>query len=238
MGNLFYHFFKLNQMADKPTLGYWKIRGLATNLRVQLAYQGVEYEMVEYEQGDGPEFSRQPWLDVKPNLGMDFPNLPYFHHGDLKISETMAIHKYIADAWKPEVLGKTAADKAHANMLAGVSTDLKMGTTMPCYTTGDKAQIQSAIDAKLPAIVNFLGGKQFLVGDYVTYIDFYFWELLNTLKFYTDGGVFTTFPTLQAYHNNVAGLPGVKEYLADPNCIEHKYTFNNKVAKINNNPNA
>ena len=33
----------------KPVLGYWKIRGLAANLRYQLAYQGIDYDMVEYE---------------------------------------------------------------------------------------------------------------------------------------------------------------------------------------------
>merc|ERR1711998_234828 len=145
----------------------------------------------------------------------------------------MAIHKYVADQWKPEVLGKTAAEKAQANMLAGVIHDLMMGTTMPCYTTGDKSAIQTCIDEKLPPIVKFLGDKKFLAGDYPVYIDFYFWELLNTLKFYTDGAVFTTHPTLQAYHASVAGLPGVKEYLADPNHIDKNYTFNNKVAKIN-----
>ena len=34
---------------DKPILGYWKIRGLASQIRYQLAYLGIEYEMVEYE---------------------------------------------------------------------------------------------------------------------------------------------------------------------------------------------
>ena len=32
-----------------PILGYWKIRGLGANIRYQLAYLGVEYELVEYE---------------------------------------------------------------------------------------------------------------------------------------------------------------------------------------------
>ena len=36
-------------MDSKPTLGYWKIRGLATALRLQMAYEGVQYDMVEYE---------------------------------------------------------------------------------------------------------------------------------------------------------------------------------------------
>ena len=94
--------------ATKPTLGYWKIRGLCANLRYQLAYCGVEYNMVEYEQTDGPEFSFEPWLKHKFNLGLDFPNLPYFVDGDFSMTETIPMHKYIADKWKPELLGKDA----------------------------------------------------------------------------------------------------------------------------------
>ena len=51
--------------GGKPKLGYWKIRGLASNLRYQLAYQGVDYELVEYECGDAPDFDRSCWFDVK-----------------------------------------------------------------------------------------------------------------------------------------------------------------------------
>jgi len=39
--------------------------------------------MVEYECGNGPDFSRAPWLDVKQNLGLDFPNLPYWMDKDV-----------------------------------------------------------------------------------------------------------------------------------------------------------
>ena len=34
----------------------------------------------------------------------------------------------------------------------------------------------------------------------------------------------------------MAQLPGLKEYLEDPNCLEKSRTFNNKCAKINNIP--
>jgi len=67
--------------------------------------------MVEYEVGDGPEFSTQVWTNIKPTLGMAFPNLPYFWDGDLKMSETAAIHKYVADKWNPELLGKDPIQK-------------------------------------------------------------------------------------------------------------------------------
>ena len=44
-----------------------------------------------------PSFSKACWFDVKEKLGFDFPNLPYFIHGKHKMTESMAIHKYIAD---------------------------------------------------------------------------------------------------------------------------------------------
>ena len=52
-------------MDEKPKLGYWNIRGLAQPARYILAYSGVDYENILYEQGEGPEYSRSVWLDVK-----------------------------------------------------------------------------------------------------------------------------------------------------------------------------
>ena len=63
--------------------------------------------MKEYEMDGPPDFSKACWFDVKFTLGMDFPNLPYFIDGDLKLSETAAIHRYIADKWDPKLLGTT-----------------------------------------------------------------------------------------------------------------------------------
>ena len=45
------------------------------------------------------------WFDVKYNLGMEFPNLPYLFDGDLKISETLAIIRYLANKYDKSLLG-------------------------------------------------------------------------------------------------------------------------------------
>lgn len=91
------------------TFGYWKIRGLSSNIRYQLAYSGVkDYNMVEYELGDAPGFDSSSWFGVKPTLGFDFPNLPYIIDGEYKLTETFAIHKYLADKYKPALLGNGA----------------------------------------------------------------------------------------------------------------------------------
>ena len=216
------------------TLGYWKIRGLASALRYQLAYSGVnDYEMVEYEQGDGPEFSRQTWLDVKPTLGLAFPNLPYLIDGDHSMTETLAIHKYLADKYKPELLGGDAGQRGHVQMLAGILFELKFAITPPCYGSGNKDEMNAEATKRIPALIAFRGDHKFFF-DSPTWIDFQFYETIQLLAF-VNPNFFTEFPSLQGYVDNVRALPGLAEYLADPNHREATYLFNNKVAKINNN---
>ena len=78
-------------MSTKPTLAYWNIRGLAQPIRLVLVYAGVDFVDKRYESSE-----RAVWLSDKPNLGLDFPNIPYYIDGDLKISQSMAILKYLA----------------------------------------------------------------------------------------------------------------------------------------------
>jgi glutathione S-transferase len=66
------------------------------------------------------------WFGVKNEVGMAFPNLPYFCDTDgFKLSECMAIHMYIADKWNPELLGRNTEEKAEVDMLQGVIKDIK-----------------------------------------------------------------------------------------------------------------
>ena len=189
--------------------------------------------MIEYEMGDGPEFSQETWLSQKFNLGLDFPNLPYFIDGDFKLTESFAIHKYIADKWKPELLGTDAQQRANVNMLANVILELKTGITLPCYK-GDKEPIMNTIATKVPPVVNFLGDSTFLTGSSPTWMDFYFYSQVEKMVFLTEGQVLKDYPSLEKYQKSVSSLPGLKEYLEDPQCLEKSRLINNKHAVINN----
>ena len=57
------------------------------------------------------------------------------------MTETVAIQKYLADKYKPELLGTTAEERAHVNMLSGVIDALKESITGHIYRTGDKEGI-------------------------------------------------------------------------------------------------
>ena len=73
-------------MSTKVTLAYWHARGLAQPIRLMLAYVGVKFEDKLYESSE-----RDVWLSDKPNLGLDFPNIPYYIAGDVKMSHFWAI---------------------------------------------------------------------------------------------------------------------------------------------------
>ena len=121
-------------------------------------------------------------------------------------------------------------------MLWGVLYDTRASLMWPCYYgEGEKAweECRNIIRDKAPGIVKFMKGK-FAVGDEPTAVDFVLVELVELLAFLTAGELFNDHPTLVQYHKNVTGLPGLKEYLASPDCRENSYTFSNNLAVINN----
>jgi glutathione S-transferase len=165
---------------------------------------------------------------------MDFPNLPYFFDGDFKMTETMPIHKYIAEKYKPELLGKDAQHKASVNMLANVIFAFKMKLLTPCYMNGDQQECLNGLKEDLPAILEYKlnQGSKFIAGDEPVWLDFLFLEMVYLMN-WLQPTLLTDYPSLATYKETMCNLPGLKEYIADPNCIENNYTFNNKVAKIN-----
>ena len=102
---------------EKPTLGYWAIRGLASQIRYQMVYLGVDYAEDFYEQGDAPDFDRSCWLEKKDTIGLRFPNLPYFIDGETRLTDTGAIMKFIANKYGPELLGNSPAQIGQVEMV-------------------------------------------------------------------------------------------------------------------------
>jgi glutathione S-transferase len=60
---------------------------------------------------------------VKHTLGLDFPNLPYFIDGDLKLTQSDAILLHVAK--QARLMGATDEARALALMLLGVAADLR-----------------------------------------------------------------------------------------------------------------
>lgn len=86
-------------------------------------YAGLDWEDKFYvcTEADAPvPFDKSCWFDVKFDLGLAFPNLPYMEDGDFKLCQSQAILRYVARK-KPELnlLGKydcsVAASHMHIN---------------------------------------------------------------------------------------------------------------------------
>jgi glutathione S-transferase len=218
--------------ADKPTLGYWKIRGLAAPIRYVFEYAKVPYNEVYYEVTDAPELSMKEWTDVKFTLGLDFPNLPYLIDKDVNVTESSAVLRYVVNRYAPDLNGKTPADKARVDMLFAMISEIKTQASTACYTGNDRAAITKNATDKLAPVVKYLEGKKFIVGDYLTFVDLYFAETLDLLRFISEEKIYETYPVLKEYFERVCEVPSLKEFLESDRFMER--TFNNKFAQINN----
>jgi len=140
-----------------------------------------------YEVGDGPDFDRSSWTNVKDTLGLDFPNLPYLIDGNCKLTETKAIMKYVAKKYKPDLLGNSAAELGRIEMLAPFVDELKQKSTHACYVHGDASQIIEECRPLLAKLMGCKGSSQWLAGNNLSWLDFYFAELLDLLDKISEG---------------------------------------------------
>lgn len=103
-------------------------------------------------------------------------------------------------------------------MLAGVLSTMKEIATKPCYISDDKAALAANVLENFKKIVEYCemnGGSKFLVGNYVTYVDFIFFELCNLVEFITDGRLINENPVIQRYCQNFMMLPKILVYVAE-----------------------
>ena len=91
------------------TFAYFPVRGGPRGMvaRYLLAYCNVPYNFKEYAP------MSQEWKDDKANDELAFWNLPHIIDGKTKITESVAVHQYIAMKGRPDVMGKTPQDKAN-----------------------------------------------------------------------------------------------------------------------------
>uniref|UniRef100_A0A2R5LBF4 glutathione transferase n=1 Tax=Ornithodoros turicata TaxID=34597 RepID=A0A2R5LBF4_9ACAR len=195
-----------------PVLGYWDIRGLAEAIRYLLAYAGVEYQDKRYGFGSAPNWTCEEWLAEKYNLGLDFPNLPYYVDDDVKLTQSLAILKYLGR--KHGLAPETPEEQRRVDVAEMQAFDLIMSNLRLCYDPAyndEKRKVfLEAFQEKADQFSRFLDGHAFIAGDRVTYADFLLYEALEGIRA-MDPGVLKNHPVLQRYTERVAA--GFQEYL-------------------------
>ncbi|XP_075551165.1 glutathione S-transferase Mu 2-like [Dermacentor variabilis] len=198
-------------------LGYWDIRGLAQSIRYLLAYADVTYEDKRYSYGSDSEPSRDEWLAVKYQLGLDFPNLPYLIDGDVRMTQSQAILKYLGR--KHGLVPKDEQTLRRVEVLQHEAFDILWDTARlsydPDYTDDKRRQFLADVADRLHQLEVYLAKHgPYGAGKNVTYVDFMVYESLQVVKILGPTTFSKGYSALEEYCDRIAALPGIKEYLA------------------------
>ncbi|KAF8777975.1 glutathione S-transferase class-mu 26 kDa isozyme 47-like [Argiope bruennichi] len=200
----------------KPILAYWDLRGRVEPIRYLLHYKKVDFEDKKYPLG-GPGF--QTWQKEKFSLGLDFPNLPYYIEGDIKLTQTIAIMRYLGH--KHGLDGKTDEEKRRILVAEQQSIDFRdkfksfvMGNE---YETIGKEEFLKSVQPMFQQWEKFLGGRKFLAGDDMTYVDFLLYEAMDFYRLFHNI-ILDDYPLLKSYFNRIKNLPEMQAYMKSPSC--------------------
>ncbi|XP_044143261.1 glutathione S-transferase Mu 4-like [Bufo gargarizans] len=209
-------------------LGYWDIRGLAHAIRLLLEYTGTPYEEKHYVEGDAPDYDKSQWLDEKEKLGLDFPNLPYLLDGDVKLTQSNTILRYIAG--KHGLCGNTEKEKIIVSLIENEVVDFHMRLFYIAYSP-DFEQLKGPYLENLPTVLErysrFLGERHWFAGDKITFADFLMYDVLDK-HIMLDPTCLQKFNNLQEFHSRFEALPAIAAYMKTPRFI--KTRINNRMA--------
>jgi glutathione S-transferase len=195
-------------------LYYFNFRGRGELIRLMLAQAGVQYEDFRFE--------LDKWPAIKPT--MPFLQVPVLEVDGVKISQTAAIGRYLAD--KFNMNGKTELDRARIHMIVECITDT-LGTTLRSYKFAKddaerkevmRAYTEETLPPQLTALQKMLvenkGGDGFFVGDEPSWADVRFYHMYDTFRTMKVESILEKYPKLNALMQRVANLPRIKEWLA------------------------
>lgn len=211
-------------MAPKITVGYYDARGRAESIRLTLKYAGVDFEDKRYT-FDMANRLASDWFKVKPTLGLDFPNVPYLMDGDVKLTQTLAILRYLGRKYHLD--GTNETERNRIAMLEQQVVDLINDLAQILFhkkdtaTPEDKAAFVKQLETdKLSALDKFLGTAKWSSGsdDHLSYVDFWLYEYLHAVDL-SDiaGGVVQKFAHLKGFLARVEALPQLAAYLKELN---------------------
>lgn len=193
-------------MDSQVTLGYWGIRGLGQVPRLLLTYTKANWKEKTYS-------DRNAWFNQdKANIGFSFPNLPYLIEGSLKITESMAVNRYIINrSENQELLGQDIRDQAIVDNLLGVFADIRNAYAPLFFSENYKEevkQVPSKVEKKLQFCQNLYGDKNFALG-YLTLADFIIAENSYYIKEISEE-LYNKYPFLDRVRKSIEELPEVK----------------------------
>ncbi|KAF8777970.1 Glutathione S-transferase class-mu 26 kDa like protein [Argiope bruennichi] len=195
----------------KPILGYWELRGIAEPIRYLLHYKKVDFEDKRYA---ADESGYEEWEKDKLTLELNFPSLPYYIEGDLKLTHNIVIMRHLG--YKYGLIGNTKEERRRVVIAEQQAVDFRDKFRSFVFkkefeTTG-KEEFLKSVQPMFQQWERFLGSSKFLVGDELTYVDFLLYEALDHYRVFHET-ILDDFPSLRAYFNRMKNLPDLMDYI-------------------------
>ncbi|CAG2103198.1 unnamed protein product [Medioppia subpectinata] len=195
--------------APVPTLAYWEGRARAQPIRNLLIYSGVKFTDKRYQSAE-----RKAWQSDKSTLGLDFPNLPYYIDGDLKLSQSTAILRYLGRKYglvATDDRQRALQDMAEQQILDMREIFLKLIARAEDPAVKHDDYITTILKPQLDLLVKFLADKQWLIGGQLSYVDFIVYEVMDWLRRFTPETI-GKYATIGQYLDRFEALPAIKVY--------------------------
>ncbi|CAL1275170.1 unnamed protein product [Larinioides sclopetarius] len=211
---------------SKPTIGYWDIRGLAEPIRYLLHYNKVDFVDKRYA------FDKDDWIKEKFTLGLDFPNLPYYIEGDIKLTQSNAILRHLARKYGLD--GKDDQQKLSVTLVEQQMTDLHYALVLPVYRDDYGPKVKAAFIENIPNLLTpwekYLGDKKYLTGNSITYVDFMAYDVFDFYRLFHKEAL-ADFPKIRAYQERMKSLPELQEYMSSTTYQNRRWPIFGATAK-------
>ena len=132
---------------------------------------------------DDRQADRDSWLAKKFDLGLEFPNLPYLIDGDVKLTQSLAIIRYLGR--KFNLAATNEAEQVRCDVAEQEIMDMKMAQGKLCYNPEMeklKAEYLINLVVKLGLMEKFLGAGPWVAGEKMTYVDFLAYEYFDHIR--------------------------------------------------------
>jgi glutathione S-transferase len=218
--------------AQPPTLGYWKIRGLAAACRMMLYFKKQPFVNKSYgEDAKTAWFTRdKPTLQTKNAL----MNLPYLVDGDTIVTQSNSCLVYLGkklgiDSEALFVLNHQALDQTMD--LRNDLMKIVYGGPAAGFKDAFQRHLQASAVGHFTKLERFMKGK-YMCGDTIQSSDFHVFEMFDQhlamiaeVPGISGVDLRKSFPKLSALHTAIKAEPSLQGYFAAP--MYSKYAVNN-----------
>lgn len=155
--------------------------------------------------------------------------MPYYIDGDVKLTQTLAILRYLAR--KHKLTGNSEEEKIRISMLEQQVVDSNIGMSRVCYDPNCdklKEDFVRQLPDTLKPLSDFLADRPFAAGTNISYVDFFFYEYLLKVSVMVPE-VFSKFANLRKFLERIESLPRLSAYIK----YQKPSLFNGAMAKWN-----